>query len=525
MIIQCEACQTRFRIAVEKVKPGGTKVRCSKCKAIFTVFPPQPEPAEDAVDFGAFNMERLAEDAPAPDERMASEPPAEPATSAPPQPESPADTALPRGDGEFDFSDFADETGSAAGGDEEHDHGPAVDDTWQATGDAEAGLAPAAADDEFSFEETPRLPGEAAELPAAPEDAEATGFASEDHAGPAEFSFDEQDEPMAFSFDDSEEEPKGAAAEDFTAPGEFSFDDEPPLGGDAAEWGDTAQGGDGSAFDFDEPHFDGTGSPAAGRTTASAEGGMNFGEIDFAGDGASGTAAGLQAGEAVATTRGERQESVEPLVQKQQSSAPPSRGYDLDEPIPRPKAKKKKSSLSRILVLLVLLLVVLGGATGYLYLQEGAVNLNSVIHYLPFLKDYLGQPATTSPGDRIGIKIIGSSYVNGRAGQMLVIQGAAVNNHPTTRSAITIKGVLLDAQGKKLLQQTVFCGNKLDEAALKSMPFSAIEEAMNNQFGDSLSNMNVAAGASIPFTIVFRNLPAGIANINVEVVDSKPGAG
>jgi uncharacterized repeat protein (TIGR01451 family) len=36
--------------------------------------------------------------------------------------------------------------------------------------------------------------------------------------------------------------------------------------------------------------------------------------------------------------------------------------------------------------------------------------------------------------------------------------------------------------------------------------------------------MNVAAGATIPFTIVFRNLPADIANINVEVVDSKPGA-
>jgi hypothetical protein len=57
------------------------------------------------------------------------------------------------------------------------------------------------------------------------------------------------------------------------------------------------------------------------------------------------------------------------------------------------------------------------------------------------------------------------------------------------------------------------------------MTFAAIEEAMNNQFGDSLSNMNVAAGATIPFTIVFRNLPDGLANINVEVVDSKPGAG
>jgi hypothetical protein len=37
--------------------------------------------------------------------------------------------------------------------------------------------------------------------------------------------------------------------------------------------------------------------------------------------------------------------------------------------------------------------------------------------------------------------------------------------------------------------------------------------------------MNIASGGSIPFTIVFRNLPADIATINVEVVDSKPGGG
>jgi len=158
-------------------------------------------------------------------------------------------------------------------------------------------------------------------------------------------------------------------------------------------------------------------------------------------------------------------------------------------------------------------------------MQEGTINLNVVTQYLPFLQEYIGEAPVSSPGDRIGINIEGSSYVNGQAGQMLVIQGAAVNNHPTTRSAITVKGVLLDDKGQALLQQTVFCGNKLDDIALESMTFTTIEEAMNNQFGDSLSNMNVAAEATIPFTIVFRNLPAGIANINVEVVDSKPGAG
>ena len=62
MIVQCEACQTRFRLADEKVKPGGTKVRCSKCKVVFTVTPPEPELAEDAVDFDSFNMEKVSED-------------------------------------------------------------------------------------------------------------------------------------------------------------------------------------------------------------------------------------------------------------------------------------------------------------------------------------------------------------------------------------------------------------------------------------------------------------------------------
>ncbi|MGC9043406.1 MAG: zinc-ribbon domain-containing protein [Myxococcota bacterium] len=39
MIIKCDKCQTSFKLPDEKVKPEGTKVRCSKCKNIFTVYP------------------------------------------------------------------------------------------------------------------------------------------------------------------------------------------------------------------------------------------------------------------------------------------------------------------------------------------------------------------------------------------------------------------------------------------------------------------------------------------------------
>ncbi len=39
MIVQCEHCQAKYRIADEKVKGKGVKVRCSKCENIFIVTP------------------------------------------------------------------------------------------------------------------------------------------------------------------------------------------------------------------------------------------------------------------------------------------------------------------------------------------------------------------------------------------------------------------------------------------------------------------------------------------------------
>jgi|GEM_PF-2433189 len=50
MIIKCEKCQTSFRLPDEKIKPEGTKVRCSRCKNIFTVFPAKKEVEKIAVE-------------------------------------------------------------------------------------------------------------------------------------------------------------------------------------------------------------------------------------------------------------------------------------------------------------------------------------------------------------------------------------------------------------------------------------------------------------------------------------------
>ncbi len=66
MIITCEACSTRFSLDDALIKPGGSKVRCSKCRHVFTAFsgktpealpaveiPDPPEPEEKDIPFDA----------------------------------------------------------------------------------------------------------------------------------------------------------------------------------------------------------------------------------------------------------------------------------------------------------------------------------------------------------------------------------------------------------------------------------------------------------------------------------------
>lgn len=47
MIVQCDACNAKFKLDDAKVKPTGVKVRCTKCQNVFVVTPPPP-PEETA---------------------------------------------------------------------------------------------------------------------------------------------------------------------------------------------------------------------------------------------------------------------------------------------------------------------------------------------------------------------------------------------------------------------------------------------------------------------------------------------
>lgn len=549
MIITCEQCQARFRMADEKLKPGGTKVRCSKCKSVFTVFPAEDSPAEEVVDYGDFNMERVAEDEPAP-----SYPAAEP---------TPAAAAV--SNGELDFSSL-EQTLDSGSGASEIDEEFSFADTSAPAEPAEpaAAAAPAAVEafGELDFSDTPP-PGEL--------DFDAT-FAESDQppgiaAGAAEFSFDEEaageetagapDEPGVFSFDsdpasdadetisfgmeaarsDSDAFGFGSVEEEGFAFGEEAvpatgsestgfdlpaspetspFEDEPDVDDRQASVWDQPGKETGPSFDFDEPNFGNAAKEPPKKVTGDSS--LSFGEIDFAEEeGGVPPTFGAEPDFSQATLA--RPSEPEMPMPSHESAARPASGRPRhDEPLPTPAAPRKSSAFP-VLLTLILLLLGLCGAGGYFYFMG---NGQQVIDRL--LLKLKGEEPVAPVEQRIGLNIVGSSYIDNRdAGQLLIIQGTAANNFAGARSALTVKGLLLNADGKILQQQTVFCGNYLSDEKLRNLKYTQIEEAMNNQFGDSLSNMNLKPGATIRFTIVFRNPPKDLANINVEVVDSKPG--
>jgi len=405
MIIQCTECQSRFKLADDKLKPEGVKVRCTKCQHIFTVTPPPSEPEPAAEEFSATVQD--------------------------------------------DFSGFD----AGQGGDFDFGGEPS------AASGAEGGEA------DFSFETTP----------------DTDDFSLDAETG-GDFSFGTDESAVAdFSFDQEE---TGAVDDDFSLDADNPFAEKggdpswesPDVGGPADDF--DFGGEEDTAFDFESDFPENLDEPPP-PPLAAPEG---------------------QGGKSV--------QQVESPEKKRKSS-----------PVPPPSAARPKGPMTGLTVFLLVLLLILGGAAGYFVWSGKSLDMEQLIARLT------GRKIPAAEAGQIKLTAVSGSFVtNGTEGQLFVIRGKAVNEYPEARSAIAVKGTLYNKSGKALIQQTAYCGNPLEDPVLEEWPFSKIEESMSNQFGDSLSNLNVGPGKTIPFAIVFKNLPAGLAEFATEVSASQPGS-
>lgn len=110
---------------------------------------------------------------------------------------------------------------------------------------------------------------------------------------------------------------------------------------------------------------------------------------------------------------------------------------------------------------------------------------------------------------------------NAEAGNLFVVTGMAVNNTNKARSFFQVRGILFSKKGEKLVQKEVYCGNVFSSKEVTTLPRAKIESDLMNKVGSKLSNINLAPGKSVPFTIIFFDLPQDTAEFSVEVVGSQ----
>lgn len=471
MIIQCEQCQTKFKLDDSKVADKSIKVRCARCKHVFTVDSPPPaeEPAslweetplmaeeremetaglETAVEFDPESTLAVSEsEESAPLETFSFD------SDEEPQDEEPAAASAPEPE-EDDFSFPAAETPAP------------VMEVEKSSDDLDFGDFDFGSDtaEETPVAEEPLLQA----APAVTPQKEVSGldFSDDDMFGEIASAPEEEEETIAFDM----------GMDDF-----------------ADSMGESTTSDQDVAF----------GSPDKGTETP-----FSLDDLDF-GDELTSVAVQQVSPEELQPSKdvlfapvaaAEPQFSAEAF----EAAVPASPREEAPAPVSRLKEKPRLSGMLLMLWVMIIGLVAFYGVWGFKTLTDKGKE----------------EGAVTQEAGRISVRGVEATYVkNKKLGNLLVIKGEAVNEYNKPRAAIQVKGLVFGANGDEVASKIAFCGNPLTDEQIATMSMDKIEAAMANQFGDSLANMEVAAGDAIPFVIVIPAPPAGATDYGVEPAGS-----
>jgi predicted Zn finger-like uncharacterized protein len=187
----------------------------------------------------------------------------------------------------------------------------------------------------------------------------------------------------------------------------------------------------------------------------------------------------------------------------------PSRG---ESPAGRPASSTGRIAAAGLAVLL------LGGVGYFGFTPAGR---NAVETVAPGAAALLGgQPAATR-GPAYDVRNVIGYYDTGAGGRrILVIKGQVANLSAKEKSGIRVFAAILDNDGKALAERAVYAGNVIPGETLRKIGPEGAEKILENRFGEGLANMNVGAGKSVPFMVVFFDAPESIDSYRLEARDA-----
>jgi len=188
-----------------------------------------------------------------------------------------------------------------------------------------------------------------------------------------------------------------------------------------------------------------------------------------------------------------------------------SKSKPIVTPNPKPKKEKKKSSFRLpIIILLLIFILAIGG-----YIASVMTG-----YKIPVIDQFINKPipkiSETKP-------IPNQKSVNGRfvtnstAGTLFVITGRVENPSNIAYSHIEIRGALITKDKEEAKIKNAFCGNIITEEMLKTGNMSDINTLLTLKEGAHKINVKIAPGASVPFMVVFSDLPEKLHNFTIKI--------
>jgi len=540
MIIECDQCNTKFRLDDSRISPNGVKVRCTKCQNVFIVTPPPP-PEEVLVEevFGPDTpfmskggegpdaaRSEAAQETGGAEEESASwgvfNSNGEGAPDKPVEKQEAADEGRDIDDGRneppelsFGGPDFSSLTGlsgqAATAGDE---GGEKTDGPWftgaagEDDGFPEDGPADTPASGETPFADNIAPPDE----PLADEGFDVT--APEEYEGVKppfdEFDFglddDEQDDAekdnAAGDWGAREEEAPAGSPAGFRNYSEEDASEDTPI--EAPE--DTPEAAPGDGFSLTPPPGPpakqsesgagekvipfSTGYNRNGKTTKTGAGEVNRFEDLF-----SRTLSEKDtedAGDSAPLDEDETDDTGD--LEFDKDELPPESAPEAVEEAPAPRHYAAGRGL-----FLVALIFILGA---------GAIYYSGII-------DTLARTLTSTPqAEAVKIETI-SGYIaeNKHFGRFFVIEATIKNTSNEAQIIERITGVIYDSRGRSIATRSVSPGRMVTEDDLKNLT----KAELLSRFSDSSGGVIPPMG-TVPVMVPFTEIPAGLAEYGLKII-------
>lgn len=189
------------------------------------------------------------------------------------------------------------------------------------------------------------------------------------------------------------------------------------------------------------------------------------------------------------------------------------------------RAKEKKGLSLPVKILLVLVLLILAAYVAIIRLGVTIPVVSDI--QIPFITEWLAPNPKQAPQPPLD-PIPDEPSINGRfvsnksAGDLFVVTGRIKNPSNVAVSYIQVKGTLMTKDNTKAKTLIAYCGNIIPEETLMSGNISDITKQMDVRQGNQNTNVNIKPGASVMFMLVFSNLPEDLSNFTVAVQGFEP---